>query len=170
MASERATRDVVDEETGARVAIEALLGAYADVVNRRSFRELSELFLPGAPIELTTLRKEPLVLTGPEALGRFIADFVAGLEFFQFVPLSSRLELRLEEDAALGRHFICEYRWQKAEERFTQVFGVYRDRYRRVDGRWWYAHRSFDPLLSAGSGDRIVGYGTRFEPFLSSDR
>lgn len=169
MAIDEATRDEAIEETVCRVAIQALQGAYADSINRRSFRELSALFLPDARIELTTLRQQPLVLTGPEALGRFIGEFAERLDFFQFVVLNSRLELRLDEEAALGRHFICEYRWEQAANRFTQVFGVYRDRYRRIDGRWWFEHRAFDPLVSAGSDDRVVGFPTRFQPFLSSD-
>ncbi|MBK7949529.1 MAG: nuclear transport factor 2 family protein [Deltaproteobacteria bacterium] len=169
MTIDETTRDGRVEETVCRVAIQALLGAYADDINRRSFGGLSALFLPDARIELTTLKQQPLVLTGPEALGRFIAEFVERLDFFQFVLLNSRLELRLDADAALGRHFICEYRWEKAGKPFTRVFGVYRDRYRRIDGRWWFAERVFDPLLSAGSDDHVVGFPTRFEPFLSSD-
>lgn len=157
------------EETDGRVAIQALLGAYADVVNRRSWSELRSLFLPEARIELTTLKKQPLVLTGPEALGRFIAGFVERLDFFQFVLLNARIELGPDEHAALGRHFICEYRWEKADGRFDQVFGVYRDRYRRLDGRWLFEQRFFDPLLSSGSDGRITGFPTRFAPFLTSD-
>lgn len=172
MTIDETTRAGLVEETVSRVAIQALQGDYADSINRRSWRELSALFLPDARIELTTLRQQPLVLTGPEALGRFIADFVERLDFFQFVVLSSRLELRLDEDAALGRHFISEYRWEKPEGRFTRVFGVYRDRYRRIDGRWWFAERVFAPLLSTLSSeidDRVVGFPVSLEPFLSSD-
>ncbi|MBY0399667.1 nuclear transport factor 2 family protein [Myxococcota bacterium] len=157
------------EETVARVAIQALLGAYTDSINRRSWSELGALFLPDARIELKTLKQQPLELIGPEALGRFIADFVARLDFFQFVLLNSRLELRLEEGVALGRNFICEYRFEKAEGRFVQVFGVYRDHYRRIDGRWLFERRAFDPLVSAGSDGRIVDFPVRFEAFLASD-
>lgn len=157
------------DETACRVAIQALLAAYTDVVNRRSWSELRSLFLPDARIELTTLKQGPLVLTGPEALGRFVAGFVERLDFFQFVLLNARIEPGPDADSALGRHFICEYRWEKVDGRFDQVFGVYRDRYRRVDGRWLFAQRLFDPLLSAGSDGRITGFPTRFAPFLASD-
>lgn len=172
MASERTTRDAAIDELIARTAIQALLDAYVDVLNRRSWGELSALFLPDARIELQTLKRQPLVLIGPEALGRFVADFVARLAFFQFVPLSSRLELRLDEEAALGRHFISEVRWDEAAGRFTRVFGIYRDRYRRIDGRWWFANRAFEPLLStsaAGSDAQVVGFPVEHARFLASD-
>lgn len=157
------------EETVSRAAIQDLLGAYADSVNRRKWGELSELFLVDAKIELTTLQERPLELTGPAALGRFIGEVTERFDFFQFVLLNSRLELRLADESALGRHFICEYRWEKAAGRWTQVFGVYRDRYRRIDGRWWFEHRLFAPLVSAGSDGLVVGFPGRMEPFLASD-
>lgn len=157
------------EETVSRVAIQDLLGAYADSVNRRKWGELSALFLADAKIELTTLQERPIELTGPVALGRFIGEVTERFDFFQFVLLNSRLELRLEADSALGRHFICEYRWEKAAGKWTQVFGVYRDRYRRIDARWWFEHRAFDPLVSAGSDGLVVGFPGRMEPFLASD-
>ena len=169
MTLDETTRDLAIEETVCRVAIQTLLGAYADSINRRSWSELEALFLPDARIELETLKQQPLELRGPEALGRFIADFVERLDFFQFVLLNARLELRLDEGAALGRHFICEYRWARAEGRLTQVFGVYRDRYRRIDGRWWFEHRAFRPLLSAAGDDRVVAFPMQVGAFLASD-
>ena len=157
------------EEAVSQLAIQRLLSAYADSVNRRQWGELSELFLDDAKIELTTLQRRPLELTGPVALGRFIAEVTLRFDFFQFVFLNSRLEIGLEKDSARGRHFICEYRWEKTAGKWTQVFGVYRDRYRRIDGRWWFEHRAFDPLVSRGSDDRVVGFPMQFEAFLSSD-
>ena len=75
------------------------------------------------------------------AFGRFLDDVTKRFDFFQFVLLNARLELEPGGDAARGRLFICEYRWEKAAGRWTQVFGVYRDRYRRIDGRWWFDTR-----------------------------
>ena len=64
-------------------------------------------------------------------------------------PILVRLKTDLvdiAEHAARGRLFVCEYRWEKAAARWTQVFGVYCDRYRRIDGRWWFDHRWYATL------------------------
>jgi len=136
---------------GTHGAIARLLAAYADTMNRRAWRELGELFLPDARIELTPLARPPLVLAGPDALGRFIADATARFDFFQFVQLNARIELHAEPQSAGGRIYLCEHRRERASAGWTQVFGVYHDRYRQVDGRWWFAERVFHPLASQGS-------------------
>jgi hypothetical protein len=143
------------EETVNYVAIRRLLAAYADTVNRRAWDELRELFLGSARIEITPPRLDPLELEGPEALGRFISDAIARFEFFQFVFLNTRIETRLGEDTATGRNYMCELRQEKASGRWTKVFGVYHDRFRRVDGRWWFEHRRFH-ALAATNRDVVV--------------
>lgn len=146
-----ATRD----ETTSHLAIQRLLAAYTDVVNRRAWAELSTLFLDGARIELTPLNRPPIVVTGAEALGRFIDGAIARFDFFEFVLLNSRIELQPGEPSARGRNFICEYRRERESGNWTQVFGVYHDRYRCIDGTWSFEQRSFDPLASAGA-DNVV--------------
>lgn len=155
------------EETASYLAIQRLLAAYADVVNRRAWGEFSELFLDDAKIDVTSSQRQPLELTGPEALGRFIGDAIERYEFFQFVFLNSRVELRLEENTALGRNFMCELRQEKASGRWTQVFGVYHDRYRRIDGAWWFEHRSFNPLAATGRDNLVFDFPTRFDALLA---
>jgi hypothetical protein len=166
MASDPTTSD----ETRCQLALQQLLAAYTDVVNRRQWSELESLFLPEAKIELGTLQRTPLELVGPVALGRFVREVTQRFDFFQFVVLNARLELMLAEHAARGRLFVCEYRWEKAVARWTQVFGVYCDRYRWIDGRWWFEQRIFDPLVSAGSDGDVVDFQKDFAAFLSSDR
>jgi len=148
-------QDPLLAETVNYVAIERLLGAYADTVNRRAWNELGELFLGSARIEITPPRRDPIELEGPEALGRFIADAIARYEFFQFVFLNTRIEIRPDGDNATGRNYMCELRQEKASGRWTQVFGVYHDRFRRVDGRWWFEHRRFH-ALAAPTRDALV--------------
>jgi hypothetical protein len=157
------------DELTSRLAIQCLLADYADAVNRRRWSELSRLFLEDAKIALRTLQRQPLELTGPEALGRFIGEVVARFDFFQFVLLNARLELGPDGDSALGRLFVCEYRWEKSAGKWTQVFGVYCDRYRRIDGRWWFAQRAFDPLVAAGNDGSVVDFQTPIPAFLAGD-
>ncbi len=139
------------EEMAGHLGIQRLLAAFADAMNRRAWHELSALFLADAKIELTPWKRPPIVVTGPEALGRFIHEATERFGYFQFVLLNSRIELALDTDSAQGRNFICEYRRDKASGDWTQVFGVYHDRFRRIAGRWWFAHRTFHPLASNGS-------------------
>jgi SnoaL-like domain len=143
------------EETASHIAIQRLLAAYADAVNRRAWGELGELFLDDATIEITPLQRPPLQVTGPEAIGRFIDESIARFDFLEFVLQNSRLEIRQGEDSARARNYICEYRREKATAKWTQVFGVYHDRYRRIEGRWWFEHRVFHPLAATGS-DNVV--------------
>jgi hypothetical protein len=156
------------EETVSYVAIQRLLAAYADAVNRRAWGEFSTLFLEDARIDVTPSQRKALQLEGPEALGRFIGDAIEGFEFFQFVFLNSRIELRLDEGAARGRNFMCELRQERASGRWTQVFGVYHDHYRRIDGRWWFEHRAFDPLVATGRDNLVFDFPERFASLLSA--
>lgn len=157
------------EETASYIAIQRLLAAYADVVNRRAWEELSALFLPDAKINVTPSQREPLELAGPEALGHFIGDAIERFEFFQFVFLNSRLELRLGEDAALGRNFMCELRQERDSGRWSRVFGVYHDHFRRIDGRWWFESRAYDPLVATGRDNLAFDFPARFDALLSHD-
>ena len=151
------------EETASYIAIQRLLAGYADAVNRRAWSEFSELFLEDAKIDITPSKPPPLELVGPEALGRFIDGAIERFEFFQFVFLNSRLSIRLDEETARGRNFMCEYRQDKSSGLWTQVFGVYHDRYRRIEGRWWFEQRTFNALASQGGDNRVFGFPAQFE-------
>jgi len=155
------------EEVASQVAIQRLLAAYTDVVNRRAWGEIPELFLEDARIDVTPLKRPPIEVTGPEAIGRFIDAAIERFEFLQFVLLNSRLEIRLDAESARGRNYICEYRREKASAKWTQVFGVYHDRYRRVEGRWWFEHRVFHPLAATGSDDVVFEVPARLAVLLA---
>ncbi|MBW2497905.1 MAG: nuclear transport factor 2 family protein [Deltaproteobacteria bacterium] len=159
--------DTTIEETVSYVAVQRLLGAYADVVNRRAWEELEELFLDDAKIDITPSSRAPLELTGPAALGRFIGDAIERFEFFQFVFLNSRLEFRLDEDRASGRNFMCELRQERESGRWSRVFGVYHDRFRRVEGRWWFEHRTFNALAATGRDNLVFDFPSGFEALFS---
>ena len=137
------------------VAITRLQNAYADAVTRRAWSEFDAMFLAGAPVRVDTVTNPVIELAGPKEVGDFIGDAVERFEFFEFVPLSTRVELRVAGDAdrATARLYICELRQDAASGRATQAFGVYQDEYRRVDGRWWFARRDYQSLARSGRGE-----------------
>jgi hypothetical protein len=140
------------------LAIRRLQDAYADVVSRRAFGELHDLFLPTAAvmIELPGGTRE---VTGPDDFGRFVGKRIAGLEFFQFVILNSVVDhVDGDPDRAHARIHMCELRQDRAEGRLTVLYGLYRDEYARVDGRWWFAHRRFAPLALTHRELEVYGY------------
>jgi hypothetical protein len=143
------------QETVDYVAITRLQAAYADVVNRRAWPELADLFLPDAPVRVDTVTNPAIDLTGPDELGVFIGRAIERFEFFEFVILNTRVELSYEgdDDAAFGRVFMCELRQDKDNGRASQAFGVYHDRYRRTGGTWWFARRDYQSLSRTGRND-----------------
>jgi hypothetical protein len=143
-------RDTVDY-----VAITRLLGAYADVVNRRAWPEFAHQFLPDAPVTVDTVTNPVVELAGPEQVGAFIGGAVERFEFFEFVILNTHLDLRVDGDPnrAHGRVFICELRQEASNGHASQSYGVYRDDYRRVDGRWLFARRRYRSLARTGRGE-----------------
>ncbi len=137
----------LDEQTNDYIAIRRLQDAYADVVSRRAFDELHDLFLPAAPvmIELPGGTRE---VVGPGDFGRYVDKRIADLEFFQFVILNAVVDLVVDgdPDRARARIHMCELRQERADGRSSVLYGLYRDDYARLDGRWWFAHRRFSPL------------------------
>jgi hypothetical protein len=42
--------------------------------------------------------------------------------------------------------YMSELRQDHAELRWTAVYGVYHDRFRRIDGQWWFVSRNYSSL------------------------
>jgi len=146
-------------ETARYVAVRRLQNRYADVVTRRAWPELAEIFLPDAALDLDTRTGTVLRFEGPTAVGDFIRDAIAGFEFFEFVILSHRIELLDGGSAAAGRMYMCELRQEADTGRFTVAYGVYHDDYREVDGRWWIAGRRYHSMArtnATGAADLDV--------------
>jgi SnoaL-like domain len=137
------------------IAITRLQNAYADAVTRRAWGDFHDMFLADAPVRVDTVTNAVLAFTGPQEIGDFIGASVERFEFFEFVPLSTRVALRFGGDAdrATARLYICELRQDAASGRSTQAFGVYQDDYRRVDGRWWFGERAYQSLARSGRGE-----------------
>jgi SnoaL-like protein len=148
--AETATSETVDY-----VAITRLQNAYADAVTRRAWSEFHDMFLADAPVRVDTVTNPVIALTGPQEVGDFIGTAVERFEFFEFVPLSTRVFLHAggDPDRATARLYICELRQDAASGHATQAFGVYQDDYRRVRGRWWFAARAYQSLARSGRGE-----------------
>lgn len=142
-------------ETAHYVALRRLQNAYADVVTRRAWPELHDLFLPDAVVEVDKRSGDPIRLVGPQAVGDFIGAAIAGFPFFEFVILSTRIEIGPGGDPARAnaRMYMCELRLEGDSGRFTQAYGVYHDEHRRVDGRWWFAGRRYHSLARTNLAD-----------------
>ncbi len=143
------------QETIDYVAITRLQNAYADAVTRRAWAEFGDMFLAGAPVRVDTVTNAVLSFTGPQEIGDFIGAAVERFEFFEFVPLSTRVALRVGGDAdrATARLYICELRQDSASGRATQAFGLYQDDYRRMEGKWWFAERAYQSLARSGRAE-----------------
>jgi hypothetical protein len=130
------------------VAIRRLQDAYADVVTRRAWSELDDLFVPDAVIELDTRVGDVIDIAGPHALGEFIADAIERFTFFEFVVLNTRIEIGRGSRAgtADARLYMCELRVEGDTGRWNNAFGVYHDRYRLRDTRWWFEQRRYHSL------------------------
>ncbi len=140
------------QETIDWVAIRRLHSRYADVVNRQAWVELSELFLEEAVVRVEMPRQDPIDAVGPAALGEFIENAVARFDWFQFVVLEARIEWPEggAEDEALGRVYMVELRQDRKTGQETKAFGLYQDRYLRVDAGWRFAERRFQPTVWSG--------------------
>lgn len=143
------------DETADHVAIDRLLRAYADVVDRRAWAELPELFAPDATVELDLVTSPVRTVESPQELATFIAGAVARFSFFEFVILNARIDLWPDGDrqAATARVFMCELRVDAESGERSDAFGLYRDRYVRTDAGWRFAHRRYRSMARFPGGD-----------------
>ena len=142
----------MDAETVDYVAVRRLQDAYADIVTRRVWGELAEIFLPDVRLTLDRRTIDPVVLDGPAAIGDFIGTAIAGLDFFEFVILNTRVWLCHDgdPDRAVARMYMNELRHDATSGQWTTVYGVYHDVHRRAEGRWWFAERRYHTLARTG--------------------
>lgn len=136
------------DDVADHLGVSRLQSAYADVINRRAWAELVELFLPDAPVRVDTVSRDAFEFVGPAQVGDFIAGAIERFSFFEFVILNSRINLWPggDHDAAAARIFMCEVRLDAASEEWSTAYGVYHDRYRRTPDGWRFARRDYQSL------------------------
>jgi hypothetical protein len=148
--------DMLTRETIDVVAVSRVQAAYADVVTRRAWPELRDLFRPDAPVEVDTVTAAPIALTGPDEVGSFISGAIERFEFFEFVILNSHIVTGVDRDpdAARARLYMCELRQESSTGRWSNAFGIYHDDYVRHEGRWWFARRRYQSLARIALSER----------------
>jgi hypothetical protein len=149
----------VRSETDAVVALWRLQSRYADIVTRRAWSEIHEIFRPDATVQIDTVTAPAVTTTGPDEFVRFVAASLERFDHFAFVILNSVVDVALDgdPDAAEGRIFMAEIRHETAIDMWHNAYGVYSDRYRRVDGRWWFAERRYRSMGRTGPESAVLG-------------
>jgi len=139
--SDPAVRRAVDE-----LGVRRLQAAYGDAVTRRAWPELPEMFAAACTIELDLRDTPPRTFAGGAAIAEFIAGSIERFEFFEFAVLNAVVDV-LDDGAATGRMYMWELRQEVATHEWTNAYGLYRDRYTKVDdGRWVFADRRYSSL------------------------
>jgi hypothetical protein len=149
-------------ETDDVVALGRLQARYADVITRRAWPELAELFLPDTTVEIDVVTGPARSATGPVAFAELVAPSIERFDHFTFVILNSVVEVEPAADggsatAASGRMFMCEVRHDRESDTWPIAHGLYQDRYVHVDGRWWFGHRRYRSLARMGPGGVVLG-------------
>jgi hypothetical protein len=145
-------------ETIEYTALRRLQNAYADVVTRRAWPELEELFVPDATITVDTRRGDPMRFEGPRALGEFIGASIERFAFFEFVILNTWLDIDVEGGTARGRMYMCELRQDRDSGQWTNAFGLYQDRFRRDGDRWWFQSRQYHSLARTAPANEVFAF------------
>ena len=120
-------------------AVGRLQAAYGDAVSRQAWDEVAAMFAPDCPVHLDLRDANTRTITGGEAMAAFITTSIERFEFFEFALLNSVVETAPSGDVATGRLYMWELRQDRATGRWSNAYGLYRDRYQRIDGRWLFA-------------------------------
>jgi hypothetical protein len=151
-------------EMADREAIRTLQARYADLVARRAWAELVELYVPEMPFELDLGPRGTRSMVGPNQVGVFLDASVARFDFFTFVPVNTVIELYPggDRDAATARFWMREDRHEAGVEDhaagWSSAHGLYRDTYARVGDRWWFAERHYRSLARTGPDSTVLEF------------
>ena len=127
------------------IAIQRLqAGGYADIVTRRQWSELEQVFVPDATVSIDMVEGAPFVLQTPSGFGEFIGTSIERFEFFEFVILNSVIEFGPTGSGhATARMYMAELRQAREGGRRSTAFGLYRDRYIKRGDDWLIEARKY---------------------------
>lgn len=144
------------------VALWRLQSRYADVVTRRAWGELHDIFLPDTVVHIDTVTAPPRSIGGPDEFGSVIGAAMDRFDHFNFVILNTVVDVDEEALTALtatGRIFMCEVRHDAATDIWQTTYGVYSDRYVfAVDGGGWrIAERRYRSMARTDPDGAVFG-------------
>jgi len=126
------------------IAIQRLQASYADIVTRRQWPELEQIFVPDATVTIDVLEGTPFVLRTPGGIGEFIRTSIERFEFFEFVILNSVIEFGPPGSGhATARMYMAELRQSREGGRRSTAFGLYRDSYIKHGDDWLMEERHY---------------------------
>jgi len=133
-------------EAVAYVAIRRVQHRYADIVNRRAWHELTGVMHEQCRITIDTV-KDCWHVTGPADVGALIDRQVQRFDFFEFLALSTVMDIDAAAGRATTRLYMQEVRHHQAQGRHTNAFGIYHDVLLCEDGgNWRFAKRHYRSL------------------------
>jgi hypothetical protein len=143
------------------VAIQRLQASYADIVTRRAWEELKEVFRPDVTLQVDKRQGTPLLLRTPEAIGDFIRTSIDEFDFFEFVILNSVIDLGSPDPRrATARMYMAELRHSRDSGRRTTAFGLYRDTFVKQGDEWWFEARSYRSAARTSARELdVFGFG-----------
>jgi SnoaL-like domain len=126
------------------IAIQRLQASYADIVTRRQWSELSQIFVPEATVTIDMVEGDPFVLHTPQGIGEFIRTAIERFDFFEFVILNSVIDFDpAGSERATARMYMAELRQAGEGGRRSTAFGLYRDTYVKSGNDWLIETRKY---------------------------
>jgi hypothetical protein len=151
-------------ETEHVVALWRLQSRYADIITRRAWDELGQVFRADTVVHLDTVTTPARDLVGPAGFVEVIEPAMARFDHFNFVILNTVVDVDDAANTAHGRIFMCEVRHERERAAWSTAYGLYQDRYERVHGRWWIAERHYRSLARTGPDEAVLGLPPRLGP------
>ncbi|MCP4904979.1 MAG: nuclear transport factor 2 family protein [bacterium] len=154
------------QETIDYIALRRLQNRYADLVTRRAWSELHEVFRADCVVTVDVIDRS-MDFDGPRAIGDFISGQLEQFDFFEFLILNTVMKIDADAGTARARMYIQELRQNVSDGRRSDSFGVYHDRFDRDEGgRWWFAERHYQSFARTNP----VGSPTEVTVFPLSQR
>jgi hypothetical protein len=129
----------------ARRDIEDLVGSYGDAVTRRDNTLWRSLWAEDASWVLGDR-----TATGAAAVFALYERAITPIQFVAHVAFPAGIQV--EGDAARGRWYVQEIIKPQSGPSML-LFGMYNDRYRRIEKKWRFAERRFSFLLQSALPD-----------------